>query len=125
MYQAPRKGEGGVFGGTVLSTKVETLEHFFTKMMIMKLLQEKKHKALIEQSVGNGTVDCYDYTTCYAYECEPRIDLKKLQMKLEKYSLGGAKEVVMIPYEKLWEELGIPRENLFKWKKAIEKYLNC
>lgn len=121
------KGEGGVFGHSVKSTSRESIEHFMTKMMVMKILQEKNHKALIEQPIGDGSVDCYDYTTDYAYECEPRFNAKKLQMKYEKYSkeVGKAKEVVIIPYEQIWEDLNLPRETLFKWKKKIEGYLNC
>ena len=118
------KGEGGVFANCK-SHSSEKIEHFFTKMMIMKLLQEKKHKALIEQQIGNGTVDCYDYTTCYAYECEPVKNMQVAKEKFDKYSLGGAKEVVIIPYLKIFEELQIPRENLMKWKKKIEGYLNA
>lgn len=118
------KGHGGVFGD-IKSTKAETLPHFFTKMMVMKLLQEKRHKAMIEVPVGHGTVDCYDFTTKYAYEIEPRVDRKKLKMKFDKYSLGGAEEVIMIPYKELFKLLEIAPENLRKWRKAIDNYLNA
>ena len=114
------KGMGGVFSHCT-SHKNETLQHFFTKLMILKILQEKNRKALIEQNIGYGIVDCYDYTNSIAYECEPRIDAKKLQEKYKKYSLGGAKDVIIVPYEELWKLLDLDEKRFKIWKKAIEE----
>ena len=118
------KGSGGVFAKTK-SHKGETLQHFFTKVMIMKLLLDKNHSANIEVHVPTGSIDCYDFTTRYAYEVEPVINQEKLKKKFETYSLSGAREVVMVPYKQLWDILGIAPENLDKWKKAIDSYLNA
>lgn len=118
-----RNNTGGVFEHTK-SHKNETVEHFFTKIMIMKILSEQNHDARIEYTLATGNVDCYDLTTSTAYEVEPRIDTKKLADKLERYTKGGAKEVIMIPYKKIWQSLQIAPENLRKWKKEIDQYLH-
>ncbi len=107
-----------------MSHSKESIPHFMTKLMIMKLLQNKRHKALIEQDIGYGTVDCFDYTTKYAYECEGSITQEKIKSKFKKYSLGGAEEVVLIPYKKLWKILDVDSKKLHEWTKAIEVYLN-
>lgn len=118
------KGEGGVFTHCQSHSK-ERIEHFLLKALVMKCLQEKRHKAFMEQSVGDGSVDCYDYTTKYAYEIEPRIDNKKLIAKFNKYSLGGAEEVIMIPYKELWDRVGVTPKQLRDLRKLVEMYLNA
>jgi hypothetical protein len=108
----------------------ETDEHFISKVMTWKILMEERHEATIECPLGSGVVDVFDRSTGIIYEMEPYFNKDKQAQKWSQYSKDAyVKDMVIIPYKKILEEIGwkeVPfgRDFIYKWKKELKKHLN-
>lgn len=108
------------------SNKSETVEHFFTKLMVYKLLLERGHEVSLEFYInGTGVMDVFDRTTGVVYEIEPtkqKADAKWRQFKL----YTGVKEVVIVPYNEIMVKMRgqvFQKHSLNLWRSEVEKHL--
>lgn len=106
------------------SHKNETVEHFLTKSMVYKLLLENNRKASLERDSGSGVNDVFDWDNGTVYEVEPTIRADRLELKNTQYKEDAfVKEVIILPYKKIFADAGITPEQTKKLKEEIKKYL--
>lgn len=108
------------------SNKSETVEHFFTKMMVYKLLLERGYEVSLEYYiVGTGVMDVFDRTNGIVYEIEPT--KQKSQAKWQQFKVySGVNEVVIVPYNEIMRRLTgeiFSSSALRLWKNEVKKHL--